>query len=123
MKLILIEVLEQLKSGFKRTIYCFKLLSKVSLQVQKRYLDFLINLSFQGVDRFLVLTFENIADRTAHTYYYIQKVEIKDDIVMIDGRNFFDQPVKNNTDLSTLLCLILGGCRIKCNREKIIKVS
>ena len=28
--------------------------------------------------------------------YYLELVEIKDNNVVIDGRNFFDQPVKNN---------------------------
>ena len=29
-----------------------------------------------------------------HTGYYLPKVEIKDYNVMIDGKNFFDQPIK-----------------------------
>ena len=40
--------------------------------------------------------FENKKDRTAHAKYYLPTVEIKDYNVMIDGWNFFDQPVKNN---------------------------
>ena len=28
--------------------------------------------------------------------YYLPRVEIKNYKVMIDGRNFFDQPIKNN---------------------------
>ena len=40
--------------------------------------------------------FENKKDRTVHTKYYLPTVEIKDYNVMINGRNFFDQPVKNN---------------------------
>ena len=28
--------------------------------------------------------------------HYLELVEIKDNNVVIDGRNFFDQPVKNN---------------------------
>ena len=60
------------------------------------YLDFLINPSFQGINRLFVLSFENEDDRTAHTKYYLLTVEIKDYNVMIDGQNFFDQPVKNS---------------------------
>ena len=33
---------------------------------------------------------------TSKRRYYIPNVEIKDYNVMIDGKNFFDQPVKNN---------------------------
>ena len=39
--------------------------------------------------------FENEDDRKIHTAYYLPKVEIKDCNVMIDGKNVFDQPVKN----------------------------
>ena len=37
--------------------------------------------------------------RESHKQYYLPTVEIKDYNVMIDGRNFFDQPIKN--DLKT----------------------
>ena len=40
--------------------------------------------------------FENKNDRKAHTGYFLLKVEIKDYNVMIDGRNFFDQPIRND---------------------------
>ena len=33
---------------------------------------------------------------TRYTRYYLPLVEIKDYNVVIDGRNFFDQSVKNN---------------------------
>ena len=35
----------------------------------------------------------------SHKQYYLPTVEIKDYNVMIDGRNLFDQPIKN--DLKT----------------------
>ena len=31
------------------------------------------------------------------TRYYVQKIEIKDYNVIIDGRNFFGQPIKNDS--------------------------
>ena len=40
--------------------------------------------------------FENDGQRTSSKRYYIPNVEIKDYNVMIDGKNFFDQPVKND---------------------------
>ena len=43
------------------------------------------------------LSFENEGDRKVHRGYYLTKVEIKDYTVMIDGKNFFDQSVKNNS--------------------------
>ena len=43
-----------------------------------------------------MLSFENEDDRKSHSTYYLPKVEIKDYNVMIDGKNFFDQPINSN---------------------------
>ena len=46
-----------------------------------------------------MLAFEHDNDndwRISNKRYYIPNVEIKDYNVMIDGKNFFDQPVKND---------------------------
>ena len=45
------ELLELLKSGFIRTINRNKYEPKVTLEQQNRYLDFLINPIFQGINR------------------------------------------------------------------------
>ena len=58
--------------------------------MQKQYLDYLIDPSFQGVNRLFALSFEDNVVRTAHKEYFLPKLEIKDYIFMIDGRNFFD---------------------------------
>ena len=63
--------------------------------MQNRYLNYLINPSFQGVNRLFVLFFGNEDDRTSHSTYYLPKVEIKDYNVMIDGKNIFEQPIKS----------------------------
>ena len=91
------KLLQQLKSGFKRTINWNKYESSVKTFAQNRYLNYLINPSFQEVNKLFVLSFEN--DRTSHSTYYLPKAEIKDYNVMIDGKNFFDQPI--NSDLKT----------------------
>ena len=52
------KLLEQLKSGFKRTINWNKYQAKVSTERVNQYLDYLIDPSFQGVNRLLVLPFE-----------------------------------------------------------------
>ena len=83
------KLLEQLKSGFKRTINWKKLWLKVSVQAPNAYLDFLINPSFQDVNRVFVLWFENTDKRTVKTKYYLPTVEIKDYNVMINGKKLF----------------------------------
>ena len=56
----------------------------------------LVEPSFQGVNRFFVLAFKNGTQRTSAKGYYFPNVEIKDYNVMINGENFFDQPIENN---------------------------
>ena len=84
------KLLSQLKSGFKKTISWNKYLSKPGFDFH------LVKPSFQVVNRLFVLAFENDAQRASNKRYYIPNVEIKDYNVMTDGKNFFDQLVKNN---------------------------
>ena len=91
-----IKFLQQLKSGFKRTINWNKYLSKPELLAQNLNLDHLVEPSFQGITRLFVLAFEGDAQRIVHTGYYLPDVEIKDYNIMINGENFFDQLIKNN---------------------------
>ena len=62
---------------------------------RNRCLNHLVNPSFQGVNRLFISSFKNENDRTSHSNYYLPKVEIKDYNVMIDGKNFFDQPINS----------------------------
>ena len=87
---------QQLKSGFKRVINWNKYLSKPELLAQNPNFNHLVEPSFQGVNRLFVLAFENDDDRTSDEQYYLPTVEIKDYNIMINGENFFDQPIKNN---------------------------
>ena len=90
------KLLQQLKSGFKRTINSFKYLSKPELLPQNQNLNHLVEPSFQGVNRLFILAFENHTQRTSHSGYYLPNVEIKNYNVMINGENVFDQLVKDN---------------------------
>ena len=56
----------------------------------------MIDPSFHRVNRLFVLSFENEGNRKVHTGYYLPKLEITDSNVMIDGKNFFDQQVKED---------------------------
>ena len=73
-----VNLLHQLKLGFKRTTNWNKHQSKVTIQAPKPYLDYLINPSFQEVNKLFVLSFEINADRTVHNKYYLPTLEIKD---------------------------------------------
>ena len=84
---------------FQRTINWNKYLPKTTNQAQNRDLEFLIDPSFQGANRLFVLLFKDDYGRKSHKQYYFATMEIKDYNVMMDGKNFFDQPIKN--DLKT----------------------
>ena len=93
------QLLQQLKSGFKKTTSWNKYESSIKTFAQNRYFNYLINPNFQGVNILFVLSFENENDRTSHSTYYLPKEEIKDYNITIDGRRLFDQPInsKNKT--------------------------
>ena len=88
--------MEQLKPGLKRTTNWKKYLTEVTTQQRNQYLDLLINPSFQGVNILFLLLFEKNGDRTSYPRYYIPLVEIKNYNVMMNWRNFFDKPIKND---------------------------
>ena len=58
------KLLQHLKSGFRRTIDWNKYQSDPKIYVQNRYLNHLVNPSFQGVNELFVLSLENENDRT-----------------------------------------------------------
>ena len=81
---------------FKRVINWNKYLSKPELLAQNPNLNHLAEPSFQGINRLFVLAFENDNDRISDDEYYLPTVEIKDYNIVINGKNVFDQPIKNN---------------------------
>ena len=70
-------------------------------------MNHLVELSFQEVNRLFVLAFKNDAQKTSNKRCYLPNLEIKDYKVMIDGKNLFDQSVKNYKNLKTLEKLLL----------------
>ena len=58
------KLLQQLKSGLKRTINQNKYKSDPKTYAQNQYLNHLVDPSFQGVNRLFELSFENENDRT-----------------------------------------------------------
>ena len=80
--------LEQLKSGFKRTIKWNKYRSEMTNQTKTNHLNHLIDPTFTKVNRLFVLLFENEENRISSSKYYVPKVEIKDFNVLVDGKVF-----------------------------------
>ena len=89
------KLLQQLKSGFRRSIKWNKYMSQISNQNKNNNLNYLIDTTFSNVNRLFVLSFENEDDRTSYYKYYVPSVEIKDYNVLIDGNAFFELPIEN----------------------------
>ena len=64
-------------------------------KTKNKNLKYLIDLTFTKVNRLFVLSFENENDRTSFSKYYVPNVQIKYFNVLIDGKSFFDMPIKN----------------------------
>ena len=72
------------------------------VQLQNNNLNYLIDPTFINVNKLFVLLFRKIAgennitkDHThSFSHYYVSNVKIKDFNVLIDGKSFFDLPVK-----------------------------
>ena len=96
-----IKLLEQLKSGFKRTIKWNKCRSKMTIQPQNNDLNYLIDPIFMNVNRLFVLSFprnNNTDSRYYFSNYYVPKVRVNNFNVLIDRKSFFDLSVKNEEE-------------------------
>ena len=75
----------------------------MTIQPQNNNLNYLIDPKFINVNRLFVLSFQRIAGennaakdyRDSLSRYYVPNVRIKDFSVLIDGKSFFDLPIKN----------------------------
>ena len=86
-----IKPLEQLRSGFKRTIKWNKYRSQMTIQLQNNNLNYLIKPTFKNPNTLFVLSFSrnnNNDNRDSYSNYYVPNVEIKDFNVLIDGKCF-----------------------------------
>ena len=70
----------------------------MSNQTKNINLNYLIHPTLTNVNRLFVLTFENEDDRTSFSKYYVPKIKIKDFNMLIDGKPFFEIPVKNKEE-------------------------
>ena len=96
------KLLEQLKSGFKRTIRWNKYRSEITVQPQNKNLNYLIDPTFTNVNRLFVFSFQRIAGennttrdyRGSFSHYHVPNTRIKDFNVLINGESFFELSVK-----------------------------
>ena len=74
---------------------------QMNIQPQNNNLNYLIDPAFTNVNRLFVLSFprnNNTDSRYSFSNYYVPKVKVNDFNVLIDGKSFFDLPVKNEEE-------------------------
>ena len=75
--------------------------SQMTNQPENSNLSSLIDPTFTSVNRLFVLSFArtNAGDnRVSFSDYYVPNIKIKDFNILIDGKSFFDLPVKNEEE-------------------------
>ena len=80
-------------------------ISQMSVQSNNNNLNYLIDPTFTNVNRIFVLSLERIEEdnikkdyRDSFSHYYVPNMQIKDFSVLIDGKSFFDLPIKNEEE-------------------------
>ena len=95
---------KQLKDGFERSVYWNSYETKPAKVIEQgKNIYELLNASFQGVKRLFVLAYVIAADDNAdqeagikeNKKFILPRGEIKNYNVLIDGRNFYDQPIND----------------------------
>ena len=87
-----------LNKGFKRPIYWNKYTKFLKKFNENKYIRERIDASFQGVNKFFVLPYENgddVTDEKSYRRYFFPRKEIKNYNIEIDGRNFYDQSIND----------------------------
>ena len=91
---------KQLSEGFKRTVHWneYKTIPDSAATAAADPYTKTLDSSFQGVNRLFVLGFargDNDSTRNGYIKYYLPRVDITKYNVLIDGRNFYDQPIND----------------------------
>ena len=94
---------KQLNEPFKRPVYWNEYKSKIETKEAdyETLTRFPLDASFQAVNRLFVLAFNNTdgnanqVERNSHRKYFLSRVDITKYNVLIDGRNFYNQPIND----------------------------
>ena len=98
------DFIDQQNKGFQRSIYWNEYKTKEQNENADNNVFKYINLdpSFQGVNRLFVMAYSrennNQPTRNGQTKYYLPRIDLKKYNFIIDGRNFYDNPVENDVE-------------------------
>ena len=97
------DFIDQQNKGFQRSIYWngYKTKEQNEDADNNVFKYFSLDLSFQGVNRLFVLAYSRLANqptRDGRIKYYLPRIDLKKYNVIIDGRNFYDNPIENDVE-------------------------
>ena len=98
------DFIEQQNKGFQRSIYCNVYKTKGQNEVANANAFKYISLdpSFEGVNRLFVMAYDNVnanrSTRDGRTRYYLPTIDINKYNVIIDGTNFYDNPIESDIE-------------------------
>ena len=92
------QLYKDLKTGISIDFTWIKYRSQMINQTATNNLNFLIDPTFNNVNRLFVLAYPNEEDRRSFSKYYTPTVEIKDCNVIINGEPFYEIPIKNKEE-------------------------
>ena len=98
------DFIEQQNKGFQRSIYWNEYKTKEETENADANAVKYINLdpSFQGVNRLFLMAYSradnNQAARNGQQKYYLPRIDLKKYNVIIDGRNFYDNPIESDIE-------------------------
>ena len=76
-------------------------------QTKTNSLNYLFDLNFGKINRLFVLSFENEEDRTSFSKYFTLIFETEEFNVLIDGKSFFDVPIKKEETKAMIAQLLI----------------
>ena len=95
------DFIEQQNKGFQRSIYWNEYKRKEKNETVNDdnpatvVRDITLDPSFQGVNRLFAMAYNS---KNGQQKYYLLRIDLKEYNVIIDGRNFYDNPIENNIE-------------------------
>ena len=86
-------------------------------QTATNNLNFLIDRTFNNVNRLFVLALPNEEERRSLSKYYTPTVEIKDYNVIIDGEPFYEIPIKNKEETYKAITELIRNDLLRTGNE------
>ena len=108
------DFIEQQNKGFQRSIYCNEYKTKEQTENANANSPKYISLdpSLQGVNRLFIMAYNRVdgqPTRNGQRKYYLSRIDLNKYNVIIDGRNFYDNPIESDIEKCRELKKVMIG--------------